>query len=159
MKFHYDYKTKVSDLWQLSMYYAYSSYLAVINVVCFISSVILMIKFFPTGNLFERSLLLLFFLLFTFLQPSGIWFRAKQQLEGNEKELSITIDDNGMLIVCDNESQTKKWGEIRLALVKPTLIAIYTDKAEGYIIANRILKGTRKELISFLKEKLGEKVK
>ena len=41
MKFNYRYKIMPSDLWQFHMYYAYSSYLCIINIICTISSIVL----------------------------------------------------------------------------------------------------------------------
>lgn len=151
MKFQFDYRTRVSDLWQLSMYYAYSSYLAVINVICIISSIVLLIKYYKTAEWLGCLLMILFVLLFTFIQPVLIWNRARRHISGHEQNLSLTFSDKGMKIFCDGKEQTKSWNEIRY-LVKPTLVAIYVGKTEGYILTNRVLKNERKAFISYIKQ-------
>lgn len=150
--FCFEYRTKVSDLWQLSMYYAYSSYLAVINVICIISSIALLVRFYATAEWLGCTLMIIFFLMFTCIQPLGIYSRAKSQLEGNEKDISLEFNQGGMCIMCDGKKQTKHWHEIKSVLIKPTLVAIYVDRAEGYILTNRILKKDRGAFIKYVNE-------
>ena len=44
MDYNYKYRVKISDLWQASMYYAYSSFMGVVNLVCIASAAALIIS-------------------------------------------------------------------------------------------------------------------
>lgn len=153
MELHYEYTTKASDLWQVSMYYVYSSFMAIVNVIAIISAVVLMITYYSGAGPVLKGLMIMYLLMFTVIQPLSIYFRAKRQTAGHEKKLELTFSDGGIEVCCGGEVQTKKWNEIRSFLVKPTLVVIYTGSAEGYILTNGVLGNTRSQLIELLKNK------
>ncbi len=153
MNFHYEYTTKASDLWQMSMYYVYSSFMAIVNIIAIASSIALIVTFYGTAGPVGRGLMILYLMMFTVIQPVSIYARSKKQLAGHEKNLSLTFQDSGMTVECDGETQTLEWSKIRYA-VKPTLVVIYTGGVSGYILSNRVLKNTRRDLIKALREKI-----
>lgn len=154
MEFEYRYKVKISDLWQASMYYAYSSYLAVINVICIISAVVLLIKLWETSPPWFRGFLLLFLLLFTVIQPLMVWFRAKKQLAGNCPDLILRFTDDKIMITADGEQQERSWKQVRGIVKKPTIVILYTADGMGYILRNSVLGETKAEFVAFVQEKI-----
>lgn len=157
MEYKYDYTVKTSDLWQASMYYAYSSYLAVINVVCVISAAALLIKLWPTSPTWLKGFLILFLLLFTVIQPMVVWSRCKSQLAGKYPVLSLTFSKSGIHIEADGESQDKQWRNVRAIVKKPTIVVIYMEDGNGYILNNKVLGQTRKEFIALCEEMISKR--
>ncbi len=156
MKYTYQYRVKTSDLWQASMYYAYSSYLAIINIVCIVSSVALLIKLWPTSPGWFRVFLLLFLSLFTVIQPLLVFVRAKATLNGNYPELELTFEDDGMTIITGGQSEHRRWDQIRGCVSKPSIVIVYMADGNGYILRNSVLRDTKRELVSFIRQKLQE---
>ncbi len=154
MRFEYKYKVKIADLWQASMYYAYSSYLAVINIICIIASAALLIKLWATSPPWFRGFLLLFLMLFTVIQPLTVWIRSKRQLAGNYPDLTLVFTDEGINITADNEHQEKKWNQVRGIVKKPTIVVIYMADGMGYILRNSVLKETKADFVAFVREKI-----
>lgn len=153
MEYQYEYRAMPADLWQMQMYYTYSSYLAIINIIFIVSSVILLFELWTTSAWWFRILLILFFSLFTVIQPLSVYIRARKLLKGNQEELRLTFTDAGIEVQADGQTQFRNWNQLQGIVFKPTLVAIYTDKNHGYILTNRILKDTKKEFRKFVKAK------
>lgn len=153
MEFKYKYRLKPSDLWQFHMYYAYSSYLCIINIICILSSIVLIIKLWANSPAWFRAVMLLFLSLFTVIQPLSIYLRSVKQLNQNNDELSLTFSNSGLDVSVNGKSEQKTWNQMISVIIKPTLIVVYTDREHGYIITNRVLKDTRKDFINLIKEK------
>lgn len=153
MEFKYKYRLKPSDLWQFHMYYAYSSYLCIINIICILSSIVLIIKLWANSPAWFRAVMLLFLSLFTVIQPLSIYLRSVKQLNNNNDELMLTFSDSGIDVFLNQKSEHKTWDQIINIIIKPTLIVIYTDREHGYILTNRVLKNTRRDFIKLIKEK------
>lgn len=153
MEFKYKYRLKPSDLWQFHMYYAYSSYLCIINIICILSSIVLIIKLWANSPAWFRVVMLLFLSLFTVIQPLSIYLRSVKQLNQNNDELSLTFSNSGLDVSVNGKSEQKTWNQMISVIIKPTLIVVYTDREHGYIITNRVLKDTRKDFINLIKEK------
>lgn len=153
MEFKYRFRVEASDLWQLQMYYTYSSYLCIINIICIVSSIALLYSLWGTAPWWLRIMLLIFLSLFTVIQPTGIYLRAKKALKDNNDELLLTFNEQGIEVVVGDQKEFKNWAQVRGLLLKPTLVAVYTDKNHGYILTNRILKDTKKQFRAFIKTK------
>lgn len=153
MEFKYRFRVEASDLWQLQMYYTYSSYLCIINIICIVSSVALLYSLWKTAPWWLRIMLLIFLSLFTVIQPAGVYLRAKKSLKDHDDELLLTFNEQGIEVVVGDQKEFKNWAQIRGLLLKPTLVAVYTDKNHGYILTNRILKDTKKQFRAFIKTK------
>lgn len=154
MEFKYQYKVRVSDLWQMYMYYAYSSYLKIISpAVTVLFLVLTMVLWEKTGAVVHYILLFLT-MFFPVIQPAIVWGNSARQLKKRAPKLEIIIREGGLYITSGVERDRKKWSQVKQVLVKPTLIAIYVDNNLGYVLTNRVLGKTRKELLGFLKEHL-----
>ena len=154
MKFDFNYKVKISDLWQASMYYTYSSYLAVINVCCIVSSIVLLIKLWGTAPGWLKAFLILFLLLFTVIQPLMVYVKSKNSLDGNLSEISLEFFDTEIIIKADGKTQTKYYRNIKGIVKKPTIIVIYMEDGNGYILNNRVTGSDKKAFFNFVKDKI-----
>ena len=149
--FSYRYTVKASDIWQVRMYYAYASYLAVVNIICIVASIVLIVTLWAGAANWFRVVMLLFLSLFTVIQPLFIYMNSKQQLGDAQEETELLIDSRGITVETDGKKETYGWNRVVNIVVRPTLVIIYTDASHGYILTNRITKDTRKDLISFLR--------
>ncbi|MCR5788763.1 MAG: YcxB family protein [Lachnospiraceae bacterium] len=142
------------------MYYAYASYLAVVNIVAIFSSLALLIVFWKSGEPWVRLLLLIFFSLFTVIQPLVIYMDCKKQIgvKGQE-ELSLTFNDRGLHIQAQGKTEQHPWKDIVSFTVRPTLVIVYTDGSHGYILSNRVLGDDRREFISYVRSRSAHKRK
>ena len=153
--FTYRYRVKTSDLWQASMYYAYSSYMGVVNMIFIISSAALIVSRWKDASDMFRAVMLLMLLMFMVIQPLIIWMRAGASLKGVFPELELSVSREGITIAADGQRQLKTWDKVKGIVKKPTLIVIYMSDGNGYILRNSVLKDTRGDLYGFVNEMLG----
>lgn len=153
MEFRYRYQVKPSDLWQVQMYYTYSSYTAVINIICIVSAIALIVALWGTAPGWLQFLMLVFLSLFTVIQPLGAFMRAKESLKGQEHELELVFHEKDFQIFMGGQRETKSWKQVRAIAIKPTVVVIYMSGSQGYILPNRVLQKTRKEFVKFLKSR------
>lgn len=156
MQYEYHYRVKTSDLWQASMYYAYSSYLAVINIVCIVSSIVLMIRLWDTSPAWFKGILIVFLLLFTVIQPLIVLLRSKSRLAGKFPELTLVFTEDGIRITADHEHQEKSWEQVLGLVSKPTIVVVYMADGNGYILRNSVLGNTKKAFVDFAKRMVAE---
>lgn len=80
MEYKYAYEVHSGDLWQLQMYYTYSSDLSTSNILCIVSSIALLYSLWATSPWWLRIILL-----FTVIQPLGVYFRSGKSLKDTKK--------------------------------------------------------------------------
>ena len=154
--FEYTYTTGTFELWQASMYYSYSSFMGVVNIVFIISAVVLIFSRWSTSSDLFRAIMAILLLMFTVIQPVSIWIRCRALLGGKDKTLSLTVEDAGIDVTADGKSEHITWNRVKGAIKKPTLVIIYSGDGAGYILTNGVLKETKKELYDFVQEKIKE---
>ena len=157
MQYSYKYRVKISDLWQASMYYAYSSYMGVVNIICIVASIVLIISRWKGASDVFRTVMILFLLLFTVIQPSLILLRAHSSLKNGCPEIELTFSQAGMTVISNGQKQFVNWQGVLRIVKKPTILLIYMEDGAGYILRNSVLKGTRRELYEFVSKMLGSK--
>ncbi len=156
MEYKYNYRVKTSDLWQASMYYAYSSFMGIVNLVCIVSAIALIISRWNTASDLFRTVMILFLLVFTVFQPLIIWLRTRASLGGKYPELELAFSQAGITITSDGKKQQKPWKSVRAIVKKPTILLIYMEDGNGYILRNSILKETRNGLFEYVTDRLNE---
>lgn len=149
-RFHYKYTIRTSDLWQASMYYAYSSYMGVVNIVFIISAAALIISRWRSSSDIAKTVMIVLLLMFTVIQPAVIWARARASLNNAVRELTLDFGGDGMMVESNGLRQHKTWDSIKGIVKKPTLLIIYMDDGNGYILRNSVLKNTKNELYDFV---------
>ena len=156
MGFKYHYRVKTSDLWQASMYYSYSSFMGIVNLVCIASAIALIVSRWSSASDLFRTVMLLFLLVFTVFQPLIIWLRARASLDGVYPELELAFSQAGITIGSDGKKQQKQWKSVRAIVKKPTILLIYMEDGNGYILRNSVLKETKKELYDYVSYRINE---
>ncbi|MCR5235111.1 MAG: YcxB family protein [Lachnospiraceae bacterium] len=149
-QYTYKYRVKTSDLWQASMYYSYSSFLGVVNVVCIIAAIVLIVSKWSDSSDIFRSVMAVFLLMFTVIQPFVIWLRARASLNGVFPELELTFSQAGVTIESEGQRQHKPWQAVVGIVKKPTILVVYMEGGAGYILRNSVLKETKNELYGFV---------
>ncbi len=156
MRYEFNYTVRPSDIWQVRMYYSYTSYLAVVNLTCIVSSVALIVATWNTSAPWFKVVMAIFFSLFTVIQPLTIYLSARAQLKGKTGGLSLVFSEEGIDIREGEKKERRYWREVVSFTVKPTLVIVYTDESHGYILTNRVLGDKRGAFILDVRRKLKE---
>ena len=157
MHYGYKYRVKISDLWQASMYYAYSSYMGIVNVVCIVAAILLIVSRWKGSSDIFRTVMVLFLLLFTVIQPSVIFIKAASSMKGGCPELELAFSRAGVTITSDGKKQDVGWKSVLRIVKKPTILIVYLTDGSGYILRNSVLKETCGGLYDFVNKMIAER--
>lgn len=156
-KFSFRYKTTALDLWQLSMYGIYGTFLGVINVVFTFAMIVLAVTFWNDSNLFIKMVLALAVSLFTLVQPIAVYLKAKKQVAKVPNEVELSIDDYGVHVKIENKTSDLKWKAIKGISKKPSMLVIMSTTTHGFVLNNTTLGSQRDALYQFVLAKIGAK--
>jgi len=154
MKYKFVYETKAFDLWKLSMYGVYGSMVGVFNIIFTIAMVLLTAKFWGEVNIFIKILLIIAVSLFTVIQPTAVYMRAKRHMATVPQDMEIGFDDNGIYINTKNENSELKWTTIKGVFKKQNMIVIFTSSKHGLMITNQMLGPEKEEFYQYLVSKV-----
>lgn len=154
MKYQFNYETKPSDLWQLSMYGIYRSIVGLVNVIFTGAMIVLLVTFWADVSWMYRILMLLGASLFTVIQPLVIYHRAKKQLSGLNRSMEIGFDDHGVHVRSDKEKSSIKWRNIKGVAKQPTLVIVYSSATHGFILTNKVLGKDKEAFYRYVISKL-----
>lgn len=154
MSYHYDYQTTPFDLWQISMKGIYRSMVGLVNLIFTIAMVLLIFRYYTEVNLLLKLFLILGLSLFTLIQPTAIYLRAKKQLNTSPKRIDIVFDDNGVHVNAAGESSDIKWKRIQKIVKQPGTLIIYSSQKHGFVLPNRVLGTDKEKLYEFVISKL-----
>ncbi len=143
MTYQYTYKTTAADLWQLSMYYTYGSLAGVCNLVFTFAMIALGVSKWQEAPVFYRCLIAAGCLLFTVIQPSLLYVKARRQAAAITQDTEVVFDDSGMHVVFSGKRSSISWNKIKKVSKKPTMIVVFSDATHGFVFTNRVL-GTEK---------------
>ena len=144
MKYTFNYQTTAFDLWQLSMYSIYGSMIGVSNIIFTIAMLLLSIKFWGIVSVFIKILLIIAICLFTVIQPTVIYMRAKKQVAGVSRDIKIDFDDDGIHVKTQTQTSELKWNRIKGVSKKPNMVVIFSTTQHGFVLTNKVL-GKQKE--------------
>lgn len=157
VKFGFKYKTTALDLWQLSMYGIYGTFLGVINVVFTFAMIVLALKFWFGAHLIIKMVLVLAVSLFTLIQPIAVYLKAQKQVDKVPSEVELTIDDYGVHVKIENQTSDLKWKAIKGISKKPSMLVIMSTTTHGFILNNKTLGTQKDELHQFVLDKIRKK--
>lgn len=154
MKYKFNYKTTAFDLWKLSMYSTYGSMVGVCNIIFTFAMLLVSIKVWVDVNSPIKILLIIAICLFTVIQPSVVYMRAKRQVRAVSHETEIGFDDSGIHVKTENQSSNLKWNTIKGVSKKPSMIVIFSTTKHGFVLSNKVLGKQKKALYDYVVSKI-----
>lgn len=157
MKFLYNYETRASDLWQLSMYSIYRSMVGLVNIIFTVAMFILAMRYWSEVSWYLKALLVLALSLFTVIQPLLIYRRARKQVNAVPRDMEIGFDDMGVHVKSGTEKSLVRWKKMRGITKHPTMLIIYISTHRGYVLNNKVLGKDRDALYAYVVSNLNRK--
>ncbi len=154
MRYHYTYRTKAIDLWQLSMYYIYGSMAGMCNAIFTVAMLILTItKWSSTGSVY-RFFMVLVCCLFPVIQPLFVYAKAKKQASGIKEDTEAGFADSGIYIRVGDKTSELSWDTIKRVAKKPTMIIVFSDTVHGFVLTNSVLGKDRESFYQYVVSKI-----
>ena len=156
MNFEYEIKVTPFDFFIMTMKKTYKSFIGVCNIVFTIAAILLTVKFYNSVNDVLQLLLIIMCIIFPVFQPLGVYFKAKAQVLIIPEGLKLMIDDTGILVSLNQQSEKLKWKRVNGYIDTGSMLVIKVDNKNGYFLTKKVLKGTKEELKAFINSKLGK---
>ena len=150
--YEFTYKTEASDLWQMSMYYIYSNYIGIINVIFTVAMIALTVGTWKNTATVLKVILIFASCWFVVFQPVIMWRKAKKNAKKIRISTELKFSDKGMHVKVDNKTQDIAWNKIYKCTKLPSMIIIYSDAVHGYVLNNKTLNGRKKEFIEYVNQ-------
>lgn len=154
MEFRFKNDTKPIDFWLLSMSHTYHSVVGVCNIV--FTGAVIAATFKLWGRIHDllEVLLLLGCFLFTVIQPTLVYLRAKVQVAGIPKDMELLFDEKGLQVTVGAQRESIPWKKIKGITKERNMLIVRSDERHGYILTNRALGDKREAFLDFLKQKM-----
>ena len=154
MEFRFKNDTKPIDFWLLSMSHTYRSLVGACNIVFTGAVIVATYRLWGKINDVLEVLMLLGCFLFTVIQPTLVYLRAKAQVAGIPKDMELLFDEKGLHVTVGEQKQTIPWKKITGITEERNMLVIRSDERHGYILTNRAMGNAREEFFAFLKQKM-----
>lgn len=139
IKYSYTYRNTTSELWQLSLYYTYGSMVGLCNIIFTVAAFAMVVSRWEEATVFMKFLIVFGCCLFTIIQPSLVWIKAKRQAAAITDDTWISFDEVGIHVKVGKERWDAGWDGVKRIAKKPTMIILFSDTTHGFVLTNRIL--------------------
>lgn len=146
MYYQYQCKIKAVDLWCLSMYRTYHSFIGVCNIVFGVSVILLTLRFWNRVGDILQALLLLVCLLIPVIQPLGVYLNARARTAVMPQGTELTFEEEGIHVRLDGQSEMLPWKRVRNIAKEPGMLIVFTDASHGYMLTDRVLGNEKEKL-------------
>lgn len=154
MEFRFKNDTKPIDMWLLSMSHTYHSMVGVCNMIFTGAVIAATVKLWGRLNDFLELLFVLGCLLFTVIQPTLVYLRARAQVAGIPKDMELLFDEKGLHVTVGEQKESIPWKKITGITKERNMLIIRSDARHGYMLTNRAMGRQKKAFLDFLEQKM-----
>ncbi|MGH4141009.1 YcxB family protein [Clostridium sp.] len=154
MKYKFTYQTTAFDLWKLSMYSTYASIVGICNIIFTFAMILVSIKVWEDVNSVMKVLLIIVICLFTVIQPTVVYRRAKMQVRAVSHDMEIGFDDSGIHVKTKNQSSDLLWNTVKGVSKKMNMIVVFSTTKHGFVLTNKVLGKQKKDFYEYVVSKI-----
>ena len=154
MKFHFEVIVTPFDFFRMSMKKTYKSPVGMCNIVFTVAAILLTLKFYAAANDIVQLLLVIMCLIFPVFQPLGVYFRGKSQVMSIPKGLTLDVDDTGVLVTLNAQSEKIRWSRVKALIDTGDMLILKVDNNNGYFLTKKVLRAERESFKAFVESKI-----
>jgi hypothetical protein len=138
----------------LSLVSIYRSVLGVINIVFFISMILVTVRFWEEAAWIFRGLMLFGVALFPIVQPAAIYLRSRRVVSRIPEGLDMRIGPHEISITGKTESTSLAYADLTSVKLVAGMIVIHTRGNQGYTLSRHVLGGKTHEVYDLLMRRI-----
>ncbi len=149
-----DIKLNEKDIWLFSMYHANKGFLGFFNLLFTSVSIFYLIKNFAILAPSRRLLFVFCALMFTVIQPTSLYIKAKKQAKNKyiKEPIHIAIFGEGVTVEQAGVKGDFAWDNVYKTAVSKNMLIIYLSKARAYLIPKRYYDDNYEKILKVLSE-------
>lgn len=156
MNFHYDIKVSPFDFFIMSLSKTYKSFIGIVNIVFSVSMILLTVKFYSVSSPLLQLIMIILCIIFPVFQPLSMYYRSKALVSKIAPNLSLDIDDTGILVSVNEQSEKIRWKRVKNIIDTKRMLIIKVDENNGYFLTNKVLSDTRDAFKEFVLLHIGK---
>ena len=153
-EYRFRYRVTPSDLMILSLVGIYRSLLGIINIIFFVSMILVAFRFWEEAAWIYRALMLLGIVLFPVLQPAAIYLRSRRIVSRMPEGLEMHIGPEGITISGPDDSNSLAYSELTEVKLVAGMIVIQTKGTQGYALSRQVLGDKAHEVYDLLRRRI-----
>ena len=145
----------VKDVYRFNMYHVYHSASGIVGVLLSLLALCNLIISFDSLTDQGKTIMTIVALWFTVLEPIMVYSSAKKQVKkiaSYHKPLHYTIDEQGITVSQDEESQTMEWKRLRRIVKTRQQILVYSSRVHAFVFPKNAWQDQEQEMQSLLKK-------
>lgn len=151
---------KEKDMFLFLLHHSYRGVSVAVDALITVGAAALLIMGFGKDDPVKTVALLFLVLLFTVIHPAQLYLRARKQVKRNavfKKPLNYVLNDEGITMSQDEESESFAWGDIFRIKETKSQIAVYTGRVYACIWPKRALSACEPQVKELFRKHLPAK--
>ena len=139
--FSFKIELNAKDLWIFSMYHSYKGLMGIFNVLLTMAALYVLIMNWPTMTAGQKALMILCVLMFTVIQPSMLYLKAKKQAQVPAVKEPMELIFSKEKVVVNQCGQTGEltWDQVGRVEGGPSMVIVYMDRIHAYLVPRRVM--------------------
>ncbi|HCJ07147.1 MAG TPA: hypothetical protein DHV96_01915 [Lachnospiraceae bacterium] len=145
----------VKDVYRFNMYHVYHSASGLVGLLLSLLALCNLIISFDSLTDQGKTIMTIVAMWFTVLEPIMVYSRAKKQVKkitSYHKPLHYKIDEQGITVSQDEESQTMEWNRLRRIVKTRQQILVYSSRVHAFIFPRVAWQDQEKKIQNLLKK-------
>lgn len=145
----------VKDVYRFNMYHVYHSASGLVGLLLSLLALCNLIISFDSLTDQGKTIMTIVALWFTVLEPIMVYSRAKKQVKkitSYHKPLHYKIDEQGITVSQDEESQRMEWNRLRRIVKTRQQILVYSSRVHAFIFPRVAWQDQEKKIQNLLKK-------
>ena len=146
---------KWKEIYKFTMYHTYHSFAGILGVLLSIMALANLIISFDKLSDQSKTIMTIVAAWFLIFEPVRMLIRSKNQMKlskAYKKPLNYTINEEGITVSQDEESQTIEWKQLFKIVETKSQFLVYSNRINSFIFPKSSLEGQADELGTVMAE-------
>ncbi len=150
-------KMTTGAMYEFLLYHTYHSLNGILSILFGIGAFALYFATRETAQPYQRTIYLVFGLIFLIYMPVSLYFRAVKQVQLNpvfKHPLTYTVNEAGLTTTQGEQTGAVEWNALVKAVETRKSILLYTTKRYSYVLPKACMGGNESSVRQLIKEKM-----
>lgn len=142
------------ELWLFSLHHSYKGLMGIFNVLFTLAALYVLIVNWVGMSAGHKALMFLCVLMFTVIQPSMLYLKAKKQAQipAIKEPMELTFSKEKVEIFQAGQNGEFAWDQIGRVESGPSMLVFYMDRIHAYLVPKSVMGDQEAEFRALIRE-------
>ena len=152
--FSFNVQLTAKELWLFSLYHSYKGLMGIFNVLFTIAALYVLIMNWPAMQVSQKVLMILCVLMFTVIQPSMLYLKAKRQSKAPmvKEPMQLVFSREAINIAQAGQEAVISCDQVGRVEGTPFMLIFYMDRVHAYLIPKALMGAEEGEFRALIRE-------